>query len=153
MGRGKSHSRHLGSGLTVSAEGFLQEKSLFNWRPSFRELRPMENMDEIVSFYHFSERGLALPTCSFFRGLLYFYGLELHHLNPNSIRHIAIFIHFYKAFLGIEPHWDLFRFLFRVKQQPTSKNPSVVGGAVVKGPIISRLQQANGQYGGMVIRL
>jgi hypothetical protein len=26
-------------------------------------------------------------------------------------------------------------------------------GAVVKGPIISRLQQANGQDGGMVIRL
>jgi hypothetical protein len=50
----------------------------------------MENVDEIVSFYHFAERGLALPTCSFFRGLLYFYGLELHHLNPNSIYHITI---------------------------------------------------------------
>jgi hypothetical protein len=87
----------------------------------------MENVDEIVSFYHFSERGLALPTCSFFRGLLYFYGLELQHLNLNSICHIAIFIHFCEAFLGIEPYWDLFRYLFRVKPQPTSKNPSTVG--------------------------
>jgi hypothetical protein len=89
----------------------------------------MENVDEIISFYHFFERGLALPTCSFFHGLLYFYGLELHYLNPNSICHIAIFIHFCEAFLGIESHWDLFRYLFRVKPQPTSKNPSIVGGA------------------------
>jgi hypothetical protein len=28
---------------------------------------------------------LALPSCSFFCGLLYYYGLELHHLNPNSV--------------------------------------------------------------------
>jgi hypothetical protein len=89
----------------------------------------MENVDEIVSFYHFSERGLALPTCSFFRGLLYFYGIELQHLNQNSICHIAIFMHFCEVFLGIEPHWDLFRYLFHVKPQPSSNNPSVVGGA------------------------
>jgi hypothetical protein len=109
------------------SEGLLQDKNLVNWRPSFREPFPMENIDEIVTFYHFAEWGLALPSCSFFRGLLYYYGLELHHLNPNSICHIAIFIHFYEAFFGIESHWDLFRFLFRVKPQPTSKNPSVVG--------------------------
>jgi hypothetical protein len=92
----------------------------------------MENVDEIVTFYHFFERGPALPSCSFFCGLLYCYGLEFHHLNPNSICHISIFIHFCEAFLGIEPHWDLFRFLFRVKSQPTSKNPSVVGGAGIE---------------------
>jgi hypothetical protein len=72
---------------------------------------------------------LALPSCSFFRGLLYYYGLELHHLNLNSICHISSFIYFCEAFLGIEPHWDLFRFLFRVKPQPTSKNLSFIGGA------------------------
>jgi hypothetical protein len=95
--------------LRLVSRGLLQGKSLVNWRPSFHQSLPMENVDEIVSFCHFSEWGLALPTCSFFRGLLYFYGLELHHRNPNSICHIAIFIHFYEAFLGIEPHWDLFR--------------------------------------------
>jgi hypothetical protein len=101
----------------------------------------MENVDEIVLFYHFAEWGLALPSCSFFWGLLYFYGLELHHLNPNSIYHIAIFIHFCEAFLGIEPHRDLFRFLFRVKPQPTLKNPSIVGGAGIQ-----LRQQAGNRY-------
>jgi hypothetical protein len=118
--------------MNLVSEGLLQEKNLVNWRPSFRELLPMENVYEIVSFYHFFERGLALPTCSFFRGLLYFYRLELHHLNPNSICHIAIFIYFCEAFLGIEPHWDLFHYVFRVKPQPTSKNPSIVGGAGIQ---------------------
>jgi hypothetical protein len=90
--------------MKLVSEGLLQEKSLISWCPSFREPLPMENVDEIVTFYHFAERGLALPYCSFFRGLLYFYGLELHHLNPNSIYDIANFIHFCEAFLGIEPH-------------------------------------------------
>jgi hypothetical protein len=118
--------------LNLVSNGLLQGKNLVNWRPSFRQSFPLENVDEIVLFYHFSERGLALPTCSFFRGLLYFYRLELHHLNANSICHIANFIHFCEAFLGIEPDWDLFRYLFRVKPQPTSNNPSVVGGAGIQ---------------------
>jgi hypothetical protein len=122
-------------------EGLLQEKNLVNWCPSFREPFSMENVDKIVTFYHFAKRGLALPSYSFFRGLLYYYGLELHHLNPNSIYHISIFIHLCEAFLGIEPHWDLFRFLFRVKSQPTSKKLSVVGGAGIQ-----LRQQASERY-------
>jgi hypothetical protein len=114
------------------SKGLLQDKNLINWHPSFREPFPIENVDEIITFYHFAERDLALPSCSFFHGLLYFYGLELHHLNLNSICHIAIFIHFCEAFLRIEPHWDLFCFLFRVKPQPTTKNLSVVGGAGIQ---------------------
>jgi hypothetical protein len=123
------------------SEGLLQEKNLVNWCPSYREPFPIENVDEIVTFLHFAERGLALPSCSFFRGLLYYYGLELHQLNPNSICHILIFIYFCEAFLGIEPHWDLFRFLFRIKPQPTSKNLSVVGGAGIQ-----LRQQAGNKY-------
>jgi hypothetical protein len=54
------------------SEGLLQEKNLINWRPTYREPFPMENVDEIITFLHFAERGLALPSCSFFRGLLYY---------------------------------------------------------------------------------
>jgi hypothetical protein len=89
--------------MKLVSKGLLQEKSLVNWRPSFCESLPMKNVDEIVIFYHFAERGLAFPSCSFFRGLLYFYGLELHHLNPNSICHIAIFIHFCEVSLELSP--------------------------------------------------
>jgi hypothetical protein len=75
-----THSKCSDNDLNkLVSEGLLQDKSLVNWRPSFREPFPMENVDEIITFYHFAEHGLALPSCSFFRGLLYFYGLELHH--------------------------------------------------------------------------
>jgi hypothetical protein len=62
--------------MKLVSEGLLQEKNLVNWRPSFREPLPMENVDEIVTFCHFAERGLALPSCPFFRGLLYSTGLS-----------------------------------------------------------------------------
>jgi hypothetical protein len=41
----------------------------------------------------------------------------------------------------IELHWDLFRIPFRVKPQPTSKNPSIVGGASIQ-----LRQQAGDRY-------
>jgi hypothetical protein len=62
--------------LSIVSKGLLQGKNVINWCPSFHQSLPMETVDKIVSFYHFAERGLALPTCSFFRGLLYFYGLS-----------------------------------------------------------------------------
>ena len=48
----------------------------------------------VRSFY---EKGFALPAGAFFCGLLFFYGLEVTHLKPNSIAQIAIFIHLCEA--------------------------------------------------------
>jgi hypothetical protein len=62
-------------------------------------------------------------------GLLFHYEIQLHHLNPNSVLHIAIFVHFYEVFLGIESHFDLFCYLFHLKPQPSEKNIAEVGGA------------------------
>ena len=75
---------------------------------------------------------MALPASNFFHGLLYYYGLELHHLTPESIAHIAIFVHLCEAFLGIEPHFDLFRHLFCVKPQSSKSNLFVIGGASIQ---------------------
>jgi hypothetical protein len=44
--------------LNLVSEGLLQGKDLINWRLSFRQSLPMENVDETISFYHFAERGL-----------------------------------------------------------------------------------------------
>jgi hypothetical protein len=61
----------------------------------------------VVSFAHFHERGLAAPPHRFLLGLLHYYKIELQHLNPNGIQHIAAFIALCKGYLGIEPHFDL----------------------------------------------
>jgi hypothetical protein len=59
--------------------------------------------------------GLSLPASDFFKGLLEYYDTEYLNLNPNGIFHTSVFVHFCEAFLGIKPHWVLFRKFFRVK--------------------------------------
>jgi hypothetical protein len=46
--------------------------------------------------------------------LLDYYDIKLQHLNPNEIRHIMAFITLCKGFLGIEPHFELWRYFFIV---------------------------------------
>jgi hypothetical protein len=52
------------------------------WRvplTNHRELAPPE------SFIAFHERGLGMPPSRFMRAILHYYGVELHHLTPNSV--------------------------------------------------------------------
>ena len=114
---------------TLVSAGLLLEKSVIQWRPALGEDRPYENTGEIIAFAPYFERGLGLSCSNFFSGLLYYYGIQLHHLTPNSFVHLSVFVHLCEASLGIEPHFDLFRFLFHLKPQPDSYDLDVVGGA------------------------
>jgi hypothetical protein len=67
----------------------------------------------VVSFVAFHERGFSVPTGLFIRGVLFAYGLQLQHLNPNSIQQMAAFEAMCEGFLGIGAHWHLFRYFFR----------------------------------------
>ena len=110
-------------------QGLLSPRSAVQWHPALGEGRPYENTGEIVAFTPYFEWGLGLPCSFFFSGLLHYYRIQLHHLTPNSFIHISIFVHLCEAFLGIEPHFELFRFLFHLKPQLDSYNLDVVGGA------------------------
>ena len=66
----------------------------------------------MVSFLAFHERGLGYPAHWFVRGLLNEWRLELQHLNPTGVLHIAGFVTVCEAFLRMEPHVDFFRRLF-----------------------------------------
>jgi hypothetical protein len=119
--------------LALLNSGFIREKEVDMWRAAAGDPYPMEkNPDEIPMFTWFAERGLSLPASDFFKGLLGYYGIEYLNLNPNGIFHTSAFVHFYEAFLGIKPHWTLFRKFFRVKPQPSASNPRVVGGAGIQ---------------------
>jgi hypothetical protein len=52
------------------------------------------------------------PAHPFLTGLLEEWKIGLHHLNPTEILHIAGFVTVCEAFLGIDPHLDLFREMF-----------------------------------------
>ena len=97
---------------TLVSDGLLPEKSVIQWCPALGEDRPYENTSKIIAFAPYFERGLGLPCSAFFSGLLHYYRIQLHHLTLNTFVHISIFVHLCEAFLGIEPHFELFRFLF-----------------------------------------
>jgi hypothetical protein len=119
--------------LALVNNGFLREKEMDMWRAAAGDPYPMEkNPDEIPMFARFVERGLALPASDFFKGPLKYYGMEYLNLNPNGIFHIYVFVHFGEAFVGIKPHWVLFRKFFRLKPQPSANDPRVVGGADIQ---------------------
>jgi hypothetical protein len=110
-------------------EGFLVggEQVVF---PSIERI-PKPPSSYRVMFLAFLLRGLSLPAHEFLRGLLFVYGVQLHQLTLNSILHIACFITLYESFLGVEPHWILWKFLFRLRPSVSlSKNPEL-GGIVV----------------------
>jgi len=90
-------------------------------------MRPFERVAELVMFKAFVERGLVIPVYDFLRGLLFYWGIQLHHLTPDSILHIAIFVHLCEAFLGIYPHFDLFKSLFFLNPWPNFRNVATVG--------------------------
>jgi hypothetical protein len=84
-----------------------------------------------VMFFDFLLRGLSLPTHEFLRGLLFVYGVQLHQLTPNSVLHIACFITLCESFLGIEPHFLLWKFLFRLRPSVALSKKPELSGAVI----------------------
>jgi hypothetical protein len=62
--------------LTLVNSGFLPEKEMDLWRTATGDPYPMKkNLDEILMFTRFVERGLALPTSDFFKGMLRYYDI------------------------------------------------------------------------------
>jgi hypothetical protein len=82
----------------------------------------------IVAYATFYEQGFSVPSHRFLRSLLLFYGLELHHLTSSGILHIATFMTLCEAYMGIEPHFDLWNYFFLTWLQPGSDAEAAVWG-------------------------
>jgi len=74
----------------------------------------------IISFMCFHEHGFATPTHRFLRGLLHYYKIELQHLNPNRIQHMAVFIALCEGFLGIM-WWHFFAVTLQKKREKSGR--------------------------------
>jgi hypothetical protein len=110
-------------------EGFLLESAPIVFPGNERVPKPPSGYR--VMFLAFLLRGLYLLAHEFLRGLLFVYGVHLHQLTPNSILHIACFITLCESFLGIDPHWVLWKFLFRLRPSVLLAKSPELGGAVV----------------------
>ena len=95
------------------------------------EATPSPSKGERVCFVPYLIRGLGFPIHPFLRGLLEFYGLQLHHLKSASILHIAGFVALCELFLGIEPHFALWKRLFCLVPRSYEGSIYQVGGAEI----------------------
>src|SRR4051812_41749090 len=73
---------------------------------------PNPSKGERVCLVLYLLRGLGFPIHPFIRGLLEFYGLQLHNLTPASILHIAGYVALCELFLGCEAHFMMWKKLF-----------------------------------------
>ncbi|KAK1617754.1 hypothetical protein QYE76_023271 [Lolium multiflorum] len=95
------------------------------------ESYPMPPIGYRVSFVDHLIPGLSAPIHEFLRGLLFVYGLQLHHLTPNSILHIAIFITLCESFLGVHPNWVLWKRIFLLRRNGSHNIAYNIGGVVI----------------------
>ncbi|KAK1683138.1 hypothetical protein QYE76_043986 [Lolium multiflorum] len=64
--------------------------------------------------------------------------LPARQLTPNSILHLSIFVTVCEAFLGIDPHWGLWKKIFYMKRHNDSNGPpSLVASALLSGRRVS----------------
>jgi hypothetical protein len=78
------------------------------WRTDHKALVLAPNSTEILMLKSHVERGLSMPPSHFISNLLKFYGLQLHHIAPNSLVSVAGYAALCEGFLGIRPRVDLF---------------------------------------------
>jgi hypothetical protein len=73
-----------------------------------------------------------VPPHLFLHSLLWYYGLELHHLTPSGVLHIAIFVTLCEAYLGVDPNLNLWKYFFRLcRLQDPESEPAISRGAVI----------------------
>jgi hypothetical protein len=113
----------------LSLSEFFLPKELCSWRICRGVTVPTEDTHESVIYVPFLIRGLVLPISSFFRGLLDFYHLNLTHLNPNSILQVSVFVHLCEAYLGILPHFGLWKYRYHCWPGMAGGQHQLVGGA------------------------
>src|SRR3954470_19324312 len=125
--------------MSLQANGFLPQAYMVSVRAGLATYKggkqaegtPNPSKGEMVCFVPYLLRGLGFPIHPFLRGLLEFYGLQLHDLTPGSVLHIAGFVALCELFLGIEAHFALWKRLFCLV--PRSQGGSIyqVGGAEI----------------------
>lgn len=109
--------------------GVVPDATTGGWRPSDGESYPNPNPDELVVFEDYFWHGFGIPIHPFLKKLLVYYKISLCNLHPNSIISISIFIHFCEGYLGIYPHFNLFRHFFYLKKKGGSGGSKITDGS------------------------
>jgi hypothetical protein len=101
--------------LALEKEGTVAPKVESQWRTDHKALVPAPNNIEILMLKSHIKMGLSMPPSHFFSNLLQFYGLQLHHIVPNSLVYVAGYTALCEGYLRILPRVDLFQLFFSVR--------------------------------------
>jgi hypothetical protein len=113
----------------AQADGLISDDDQVIFSSTERIPKPLSGFR--VMFLAFLLCGLSFPAHEFLHGLLFVYGVQLHQLTPNSILHIACFITLCESSRGIETHFLLWKFLFRLRPSVALSKKPELGGAIV----------------------
>jgi hypothetical protein len=116
----------------LADEGFLPPAELGVWRAPRGEDEPRPFDGEMVLFEDFIPRGLGSPVNGFLRDLCIWWTISICNLDPNSILHISLFVAFCEMFLGIAPHFNLFRYFFVLRKKGNEGGSPVAGGCYLR---------------------
>ena len=132
---------HPGEGYQKASGGRVSGQKISHHLPTAGQIVPTPEPHERVVFLPHFVRGLGFPLHPFGRGIMYYYGIDLHDLSPNSFLNISTFIVVCEAFLRISPHFGLWLKVFNVKPKVVSGEHAECGGAMVgKMPNITWLE-------------
>ena len=95
------------------------------------ERSPNPSQGERVCLIPYLLRGVGFPIHPFLRGLLEFYGLQLHNFTPASVLHIAGHVTLSELFLAYEAHFGLWKKLFYLVPRNQVESICQVGGAEI----------------------
>lgn len=137
----KGYAAHMTKEWTKSAstqksiehwvwEGVLPAEATARWQAPSGESYPKPNPGECIVFEDSFIRGFGLPAHPFLAKLIDYYKISLHHLHPNSILSVSIFIHLCEAYIGIPLHFNLFRHFYQLKLKGKNLGGSPIAGGV-----------------------
>jgi hypothetical protein len=72
-----------------------------------------------------------MPPHRFLHSLLRYYSLELHHLTPLGVLHIAAFMTLCEAYLGIDPELNQWKYFFHNQRPQDLKAELMISGGIV----------------------
>jgi hypothetical protein len=90
----------------------------------------------VVSFVAIYERGFCVSSHRLFHSMLQHYHMELHNLPPSAILHIMAFVTLCEAYTGIDPHFDLWNYLLRIRHPQDLNAELTISGGEGGGVVI-----------------
>jgi hypothetical protein len=110
------------------SQGFMMAAELATYRVPEEPASPAPAEGFILPFAGLYERRFGVPSHQFLHSLLLYYDLELHHLTPLGILHIAAFVTMW-GLNGDWPHFDLWNYFFCIwLPQSSGVEVAVFGG-------------------------